>query len=818
MKRIRNVAALLLLGLTVGCGGGGGSSEPGNASPKVSVDNFSINENDELSITAIASDDDGSIVSYSWTQVSGEASILTSTESATVQMTAPSVTEDSNVVLRVTVTDNQGATATATSTVAVAANMIVLKIQGAVVGGEVADAAVVATIGSQSFSTVADDDGQYSLDISVDDSFVDRVINLTAIGAEQDSVLKYKSVLGSVSDVIEVENGNHVVTSQENFGVNLSSVSTTITALMEDENGNNELTDSETYKKALIGYNGSQLFELATAIGVITQPTDDLTHITLPEGIVDTYELVSDLDAVSKFWEVIVNGGVSYGSEAQKLIFNDELLAQPLGDNAAALIDETYYSQKGGTLVLKADGSGIISAVDGKQSISWTQGDSYIDLGLPEDGFLAGSRWVYSSTVGMSIRQETRYLSLSIKWLSRTDYRDVYIMSGEFVYHYPGGELVDSPRILNNAIEVVSKTPSIINASSIINTGITIGLPLPRFIEEVTDPTSEATFFLNISDVSAVDVSFEGDPSSGGVATFSHRKYSGAGSYELVSRELDWQVNQKGHLELIEQGESPKSYSYVFTGYRDELLRTNFTTVSIEMTSHESNFVLDGEHVSWTPELAVGIYIDWGFYYPNEYFWFEIYEDGTAARIEGEDKDRDGVLLAGTYELFVRPARWIINEKGNLEIRMYRDNSLITSLWSYCMPLEYDPAGDAECVLYNEREWDLRGMTQNNKYTFRGHQLYFEDAFRDQMNNPNVSGHLFGKVYAYNAYMQKDNTRPIEIVVDDGKVKMEGSIQGFHEERLMPPSIQDFKKRELEFHRRAPFGHTAHKKVGASPR
>ncbi|WP_395814185.1 myxosortase-dependent M36 family metallopeptidase [Archangium minus] len=73
-------------------------------------------ENTKVTLTGSASDEDGDSLSYSWTQESGPAVTLSGADTLTPSFTAPAVTGDSEVVLKLTV--NDGST-TASDTVTV---------------------------------------------------------------------------------------------------------------------------------------------------------------------------------------------------------------------------------------------------------------------------------------------------------------------------------------------------------------------------------------------------------------------------------------------------------------------------------------------------------------------------------------------------------------------------------------------------------------------------------------------------------------------------------------------------------------------------
>lgn len=84
-----------------------------NKLPSISlVESLSVNEETQATVTADASDEDGEIASYAWSQVSGVSLTLGVTTTATLSITAPIVTDNQQAVLSLEVTDNKGAVST----------------------------------------------------------------------------------------------------------------------------------------------------------------------------------------------------------------------------------------------------------------------------------------------------------------------------------------------------------------------------------------------------------------------------------------------------------------------------------------------------------------------------------------------------------------------------------------------------------------------------------------------------------------------------------------------------------------------------------
>ncbi|MBP7546935.1 MAG: hypothetical protein KA754_03160, partial [Corallincola sp.] len=120
-----SASVCLSAGLLVGCGGGGGGGggneePPANVAPVVNAGaDQTVNEGAAVTLAANASDTDGSIASYLWAQTAGPSVVLSATNAATAGFAAPAVTSATALTFRVTVTDDDGATAVDTVTVTV---------------------------------------------------------------------------------------------------------------------------------------------------------------------------------------------------------------------------------------------------------------------------------------------------------------------------------------------------------------------------------------------------------------------------------------------------------------------------------------------------------------------------------------------------------------------------------------------------------------------------------------------------------------------------------------------------------------------------
>ena len=116
LKTIIGLTALLLNG----CGGGGSDNKTETAPPPIQNVAPKVNAGEDQLVTgsalvtleSIATDSDGSISSYSWTQTSGTSVTMDSADSASTSFRIPDSSSDLALAFTVTASDNRGATAT----------------------------------------------------------------------------------------------------------------------------------------------------------------------------------------------------------------------------------------------------------------------------------------------------------------------------------------------------------------------------------------------------------------------------------------------------------------------------------------------------------------------------------------------------------------------------------------------------------------------------------------------------------------------------------------------------------------------------------
>lgn len=107
------IPTLLVLSVAA-CGGGGGSSSEPNQPPSVDAGlDLSTYSRSTVTLSAAASDVDGTVQSYQWQQTAGSPTVtMDNADTTEASFTVPVLTSETTLSFSVTVTDDHGATAT----------------------------------------------------------------------------------------------------------------------------------------------------------------------------------------------------------------------------------------------------------------------------------------------------------------------------------------------------------------------------------------------------------------------------------------------------------------------------------------------------------------------------------------------------------------------------------------------------------------------------------------------------------------------------------------------------------------------------------
>lgn len=319
------ISTLLGSSLLLGCGGSDSTTPvvttPTNQNPAVTISGENtVQEGQTLTLTANATDADGSISSIKWSTASTDIS-LTGDETTSVSFTAPDVANEVSVTLDVIVTDNDGATATQSITITIAPNLSSLTITGLVTDNITSNADIEISIGTEVFSATSDENGVYTISITVDESLVDNLVQIRALGDSSiNPELELVSQLGSLTSLIEQAGSDANLVEAENFGVNISNVTTAQYALLTRD-GAAPTTDAEL-SAAINSVNSDEKNTLAALIKIVIDNDD----FSLPSGVTSTLNLVNDSATATAFEQDVTAQDPSLISKTIAAIVNDNSL------------------------------------------------------------------------------------------------------------------------------------------------------------------------------------------------------------------------------------------------------------------------------------------------------------------------------------------------------------------------------------------------------------------------------------------------------------------------------------------------------------
>ena len=198
-----------------------------NKSPIVTINGEAqAKEQTEFKLSAAANDGDGSIASYEWTYKSDIELTVSGTDSAEITVNSPDIKEDKAVTFTLTVTDDDGATASIDKAVVIKRKVSSVSITGIVTDKPIVNANLTIFAGSSSVSAFADETGRYTATFSVDESEADSLVQIRATGLGNQDGVEFVSQLNSMNKLVEQAGEDGQLVSDENFGVNITNVTT----------------------------------------------------------------------------------------------------------------------------------------------------------------------------------------------------------------------------------------------------------------------------------------------------------------------------------------------------------------------------------------------------------------------------------------------------------------------------------------------------------------------------------------------------------------------------------------------------------------
>lgn len=332
-----------------------------NAAPSVQLSGQNeIQEKTAFILSADAADPDGEIVSFSWQHDSHLNFSAQNSNSSEITYLSPDITEDVTVNFTVTVEDDDGLTSSATQQVIVKRNTTAVTLNGLVTDNIISYASIEITIGATTYEATADENGQYTIVLDVDESLEQALVKVKAKGRDDlNPGVEFISQLSSVKKLASQAGEDGILDSDENFGVNTTNVTTAEYALMIRDGV--EPASEDELDSALLNVDAEEKIQLASLIKIIVDNPD----YELPEGVDNTLELARDKDKTKQFEEEVIEKDPEIIEKTKKEIKEDTDLVT--GSKEALIGDfiinsPRYYNNQALHLSLAANGTGRIHA------------------------------------------------------------------------------------------------------------------------------------------------------------------------------------------------------------------------------------------------------------------------------------------------------------------------------------------------------------------------------------------------------------------------------------------------------------------------
>lgn len=257
--------------------------------------------------------------------------------------------------------------------------MASLTLSGKVTDAPIANAVVTATVGDETFTATADANGDYTLEIEIEEANVGDFVTLKARGVGEQSFVEFTSLVGSFQMLATQAGDDDTLSNDENFSTQITNVSTAEAVLLTEANNGDPVTTDAVRQSLATAIDGQDVLDLATAIKLAV---DHAANYPLPQGQTSILELASNATARQEFINDVYQQDPDTFSAAQTAIATDPTLSQPLtmadvpSDLSAAILSTDVgftfnYSNRVSSYTFEQDGSGFSTGGSFDQAMTW---------------------------------------------------------------------------------------------------------------------------------------------------------------------------------------------------------------------------------------------------------------------------------------------------------------------------------------------------------------------------------------------------------------------------------------------------------------
>ena len=731
------LSSLLLLTVSA-CSGGGSdetrTEEPTNQKPTAYAgQDQTVDEQTSVSIEGSGTDSDGSITSYNWTQVSGDTVTVTGADSANLSFDAPVAKTEVTLEFELTVTDNDGATAK--DSVIVTVNPVdeqKVTLQGVVTDEPIANAKVTAEVAGRTYTTTADSSGNYSLEIGADEdeNLSELFVLLTADGVGEQKHIKLKSAVDSFANILEQAGDDKTLTADENNGVRLTHFSTAILGLIVIEKGENYVTDKNSFEVALSALSGSGIWEIATAIKLIVDHSEQYPVLGLPEGIEDIWEFASNKNAVNDYLRNIPDEHEALYEEVKNSAYEESSLFEQKISTPQQYIEVNNKFETSTLLEFGESGDGNMKYRAIEQSLSTNNTVNSIQITLEGKVLSTGSVFKNYMGTGYQVEQDEIWESIEVKLIKSSEFADLVALKINGVYQYGAGPFYDfeDEPFTKYEVKLFAKKTLPITSEDLIGVRmLPVLAPSLDPNEQLDLPDPYGQFAQIVSTEATVIEFFENGTAQSISGNF------GNGS---------WSITNQGELTLFLDNANLR----VKKVSKNLWAVDTYDSLGVSLGFAAGVSSLKGEELL-EEESVLGIYAVEGLISSgtNTYLWYEVQEGGVGYQFEGNDSNNNGILELNEY--YKIKFFWEIVD-NKLQLNNYRNvsNEVCTTITD-------------ECFVYLRRTFDMFEKSGDKQFvTYRYQMNMLPTIFNDL--SPELQD-LWVYNIIYTRYLIKSAERPI---------------------------------------------------------
>ncbi|PMG30486.1 hypothetical protein BCU94_10805 [Shewanella sp. 10N.286.52.C2] len=385
-----------LLSVLVSCailGGCGSSSDDKaeNKAPTIQVNDVTLTEKANSTLSVIATDEDGTIVSYKWVQTAGPSLDISGENTDTITFVTPAIDVDTALSFNITVVDNDGAETAIDYNLVINRIETVYQLTGKVAANGFNNSSITASVAAESETTQTNDAGEFSFTLAIDD---DEDINKSVtimVGEtnEKQLAILYPSIESmtiaeqSDSSAMSTLNQNvHTQTNIDSTKLSISAISTAQYSLLIANNNGEIPTYKEEVQRLESQLNPDLVLEAAAVINIMVESEDDI----LEEGI----GLISSITNPENYNTLLDNIETSLPGAIEKNIEeiteNPELTDLLTPEKVAPIYYQTdaaaqsFVARSGERYEFNQTGIGSVTNFNGLSEFDWSVNNNTIEI------------------------------------------------------------------------------------------------------------------------------------------------------------------------------------------------------------------------------------------------------------------------------------------------------------------------------------------------------------------------------------------------------------------------------------------------------